>query len=291
MGLLLLLFFALRQPLTIRHYTIGTAKLTESVRFALFSDLHGTWYGKRQERILCVLQREKPDLLLLPGDMLDEKKPWDAGLSLLSQIPSFGPCFFVTGNHEYKTGHVDKIKKTLQGLGITVLEGSGTKVSIKNQTIWLNGIDDRFINRKENFSHCPQKETPLQHARERAKEKKPFIGGLWQKQIENCQQTKDPEHFCVLLSHRPEQVTEYKKTGFDLIVCGHAHGGQIRIPGLLNGLFAPNQGFFPAFAGGLYKFETATMVVSRGLVKNHLPRVFNPPEICILDIVPQEENI
>jgi len=71
-------------------------------------------------------------------------------------------------------------------------------------------------------------------------------------------------------------------------VSGHAHGGQIRIPGLLNGLYAPDQGFLPEYAGGVYDLGSSTMIVSRGLAKSFIPRIFNPPEIVLISLEPTE---
>ena len=92
--------------------------------------------------------------------------------------------------------------------------------------------------------------------------------------------------FTVLMAHRPELSDKYAAAGFDLVVSGHAHGGQVRIPGLLNGLYAPNQGLFPSYAGGEYRIGEMTLVVSRGLAREstRLPRVFNRPELVIIEL-------
>ena len=97
---------------------------------------------------------------------------------------------------------------------------------------------------------------------------------------------KSDEDFSVLLFHRPENPEEYASLGFDLVLSGHAHGGQWRIPGILNGIYAPHQGFFPKYAGGRYEIENTVMIVSRGLAKesNAVPRIFNRPEIVVIDI-------
>ena len=107
--------------------------------------------------------------------------------------------------------------------------------------------------------------------------------------IEKCAEEADSGNFNVLLAHYPEQIEYYRSFGkFDLILSGHAHGGQWRIPGILNGLYAPNQGLFPEYAGGRYDFEDSVMIVSRGLsrTKEIIPRIFNNPELVIIDIVP-----
>ena len=90
----------------------------------------------------------------------------------------------------------------------------------------------------------------------------------------------------ILLSHRPEYAELYALCGFDLAISGHAHGGQVRFPLFLNGLYAPNQGWFPQYAGGVYTIGDTHMIVSRGLMIDDLPRVFNPPELVIVTIAP-----
>jgi len=94
--------------------------------------------------------------------------------------------------------------------------------------------------------------------------------------------------YSILLSHRPERVEAYHSSGFDLVVAGHAHGGQVRIPGILNGLYAPNQGFYPKYADGRYALGETLMIVGRGLSRSGLPRVFNPPELVIIDVEPAD---
>ena len=96
----------------------------------------------------------------------------------------------------------------------------------------------------------------------------------------------DENVFTILLSHRPEYCKTYMKYTFDLVLCGHAHGGQWRIPGILNGLYAPHQGIVPKYAGGRYDSEDMTMIVSRGLAKEttRIPRIFNRPELVVIDV-------
>jgi len=100
--------------------------------------------------------------------------------------------------------------------------------------------------------------------------------------------TYEPElmkGYKILLSHRPEHIHTYMNYDFDLILSGHSHGGQIRIPWLLNGLYCPNQGFLPKYAGGHYRIDATDFIVSRGLsFRKTLPRVMNPPEVVVITI-------
>lgn len=76
----------------------------------------------------------------------------------------------------------------------------------------------------------------------------------------------------------------YLEYPFDLILSGHTHGGQVRLP-FINGLYAPNQGIFPRYGGGLYKHNETTHIISRGLsVMRFPPRIGNPPELVIITL-------
>ena len=97
------------------------------------------------------------------------------------------------------------------------------------------------------------------------------------------------QDFTLLVSHRPERIEDYAKYPFDLVLAGHAHGGQWCLPFLINGVYAPNQGVFPKYAGGMYARGDMHMIVSRGLAREstRIPRFYNRPELVVVDILPQ----
>jgi len=115
-----------------------------------------------------------------------------------------------------------------------------------------------------------------------------IFAGNWQEQFDACKAEVGDGIYSILLSHRPELTEKYKDSGFDLVVAGHAHGGQVRIPGIINGLLAPNQGYFPKYAGGRYDMGETVMIVNRGLQKDSIPRVFNPPDLVIVSLKPEK---
>ena len=149
--------------------------------------------------------------------------------------------------------------------GVTVLAGTWGDLTVRGQAIRVFGVDD-----PEGFEAAPGEAVPAG----------------WLEQWETCRAGLEEGMVSVLLSHRPELTELYRGSGFDLVVSGHAHGGQVRVPLLLNGLYAPNQGFFPQYAGGLYDLDGTALAVSRGLSISRLPRVFNPPEAVVIDLVP-----
>jgi len=264
-----LLTVALWNGLVVRRYVLSSKKLSNPVRLIILSDLHSSMYGKNQSLLLAKIRELKPDLVFLVGDIVDDKRPQEGALQLLEAIAPEYPCFYVTGNHEFWSGRADNIKNMIRSFGIEVLEGDCKTVTVGGQRIQVCGVDDPDGFEQENFFGQE-------------------ISSGWDEQFESCKNQLNADTFSILLSHRPERVSYYAGSDFDLVVSGHAHGGQIRIPGLLNGLYAPNQGFLPTYAGGIYDLDSSRMIVSRGLAKSFIPRIFNPPEIVLISLEPGE---
>ncbi len=240
--------------LTLREYRFKTDKLTGGVKIAFVSDLHGTEFGEYNSRLVEMIKQSEPDLVFLGGDIFDRKDHIEQGKSLISQLTPFYPVYGVMGNHEYYTSGYDpvEIKRIYRELGVTLLENGHTTLELDGGNINICGAD-------------------------------PFVGDAhWQ---ENTVEGADRDNYTVVINHRPDQWTEFTDKDVDLMLSGHAHGGQWRVPGLINGVLAPNQGFFPKYAGGLYEFEDGmNLVVSRGLALSRVPRVYNPPELVVIKI-------
>jgi len=254
---------ALRENLAVRHDELRSDKIISPVKLAVITDLHSTFYGKKQEKLLCTVREEKTDAVLFIGDIVDDRMPMCGANRLFAGLGRHFPCYYVSGNHEFRSGKIDAIKKKIRRYGITVLEGDAARLRIGMQNILIAGVDDPAGFSKNN----------------------PYG---WQKQLQNCisaAAANGNDIYRILLCHRPERNEVYAASGFGLILCGHAHGGQVRIPYLLNGLYAPNQGLFPKYAGGCYELgQDVSMIVSRGLCRNELPRVFNLPELVIVEL-------
>ena len=250
----ILLPIALSQRLEVDVYTIASPKVQNQVTLAVATDLHDSFFGKDQRELIAAIRAENPDALLLVGDMCETPDEMDGVRALVEGLVGELPILYTTGNHECQGSEDKQIKAALREMGATVLEGD----SVELGGIRIAGTDD-----------------PLCLTR-----------ADWQAQLEACR--AQDETFTVLMAHRPDRADSYA-TGFDLVVSGHAHGGQICIPGLLDGLWAPNQGWFPEYTSGLYPLEEGQLAVSRGLCKSAIPRLFNRPELGILLIVPEEE--
>lgn len=246
-------------------YAVKTDKVDKKVRIALLTDLHGCWYGKQQKNLIKAVERAKADVVLLGGDIFDDEVPYEKSEITVEQLAKKYPCYYVTGNHEYWSNDIDSILEIVEKCGVKTLSGTCDTIELQGETICICGIDD------------PDVDTYT----------KDGIG--LKEQLEKAEKAADQEHFTVLLSHRPELAEMYQKYKFDLVLSGHAHGGQWRIPGILNGLFAPNQGILPKYAGGRYDFEGQTLIVSRGLARESTlaPRIFNRPELVIIELGPE----
>ena len=250
--LAVLLPLALSQRLEVESYAIRSPKVQEEVTLAVATDLHGSFYGEDQRELVAAIRAETPDALLLVGDMCESADEMDGVCALIEGLNGEIPVLYTSGNHERRSGEDEEIKSALREMGATVLEGE----SLSLGGIRIAGTDDPL--------NMPETD--------------------WQAQLEACR--AQDESFTVLMAHRPERVDDYA-TGFDLVVSGHVHGGQVRLPGLIDGLWAPNQGWFPEYTSGLYPLEEGQLAVSRGLCRNTLPRVFNRPELMILHILPE----
>ncbi len=259
-ALFLLVRFALYDGLVVRTYEVTTPLVSSAHTFVLISDLHATFYGENQEVLAAKIAKLAPEAVFLTGDIAHDHRDFDGVDALFSQLNGRFPLYYVTGNHERWLGFTDDIHALMRSYGVTVLDGDCPPVWLADGEILLYGVDDPLFY-EEVANYCLD---------------------LERTDVSN-------EVFDLLLAHRPEFYDIYRKYGYDLILSGHAHGGQVRIPFLLNGLYAPNQGYFPELAGGLYADENGqTMIVSRGLMKDDLPRIFNPPEVCVVRILPED---
>lgn len=262
--LVILTLIALDERLILRTYTVASPKLTAEVRLAVVTDFHSS---DNADDVVAMVASCAPDAVLLVGDMFDDdtqNRPTERTLSLMRQLSAQYPCYYVSGNHEAWTGEMDALYQQTEKTGVTVLRMSSGVLTVRGQRIALCGIPDPY---EMVFSGAPDTEEQLRQALEDV----------------------DSADFTVLLAHRPELLAKYAQFPLDLVVSGHAHGGQVRIPRVLNGLYAPNQGWFPKLAGGAYTQDGTTLIVSRGLaVRTWLPRIFNRPEVVLVRCVPAE---
>ena len=252
--------------LTVRYYTARSEKINNPVRIALITDLHSCRYGEKQQKLIGAIEAEDPDLVLMSGDIFDNDMSTENSEIFLREIIKKFPCYFAIGNHECKEGKEDHDYKMsiLNRYGIPVLSGQVETVNVNGSDINICGVDD-----------------PTVYTFEPEGDEEKFY-----EQLQTVRELSQNGNYSVLLAHRPDLFAWYSECGFDLVLSGHAHGGQWIIPGFLNGVLAPNQGLFPKLAGGEYRNGGTTMIVSRGLAREStlVPRFYNRPELVIVDL-------
>ncbi len=263
------------QTLKIARYGLRAEGLSSPVRVALITDLHSCAYGDGQRELLDAVDAEAPDLILLGGDIFDDVLPDDRAAAFLRGICDRYPCYYVTGNHEFWSGAAGFAEKMaiLEDCGIPRLSGETATVEVNGSRITVCGVDDPDA-WSDRYGFAGQSD------------------GSFQAQVARVAAQKEDGTYTILLTHRPELLDVYSQYGFDLVLAGHAHGGQWRIPGILNGLYAPNQGLFPAYAGGRYEKDGTVMIVSRGLAREstRVPRWYNRPELVMVELQPDSGN-
>lgn len=245
-------------------YTIRSPELPDvfdGYRIAQVSDLHNAEFGDRNQRLLEMLREAEPDMIAMTGDLIDSQKTDLAvALAFAKEAVQIAPCYYVLGNHEARVSEYPELKAGLENAGVTVLDDAQVKIETSGESITVIGVND-----------------PSFHA--------DYLTGdaavIDQKLSELA--TEDTG-FTILLSHRPELFDTYVSHDIDLVLSGHAHGGQFRLP-LIGGLVAPNQGLFPKYDDGLYSEGNTNMIVSRGLGNSIIPfRFNNRPEVVLIEL-------
>lgn len=231
----------------------------EGFKIAHVSDLHNAVFGRKNERLLSLIRAAEPDIIAITGDLIDSRHTdIDSALAFVEAAAEIAPVYYVTGNHESRLDF-DEIEPRLIAAGARVLRNEAEDIGRGGERIRLAGIDDPSFIRTGGT------------AEERAAAELEQLGD-------------GGGTFTVLLAHRPELVEVYAEYGAGLVLSGHAHGGQVRLP-LLGGLYAPGQGLLPEYDSGLYSLGETQMVVSRGLGNSVAPlRVNNRPELVIVTL-------
>ena len=240
----------------------------DGLRIAQVSDLHNAAFGENNEEILNLLRQAQPDIIAITGDLIDSRNTdIRIALAFVREAVKIAPCYYVTGNHEQRIAQYETLEQGMLEAGVTVLRNDSRVLERNGESIRIMGVDD-----------CTFYAGTDGNAQVRAMEK----------EIVRMQS----DAYTVLLAHRPELAVVYDRYDLDLVLCGHAHGGQIRLP-FIGGLFAPDQGFFPKYTKGVYELQDLTMVVSAGLGNSIFPlRFCNRPEIVVVTLkgVTQEKT-
>lgn len=257
------LIFALswygNKALVVTYYEYENGAKTqgmEGYRIVHLSDLHNALFGRENSRLLEMVRNQNPNVIMITGDLVDANRTnVKVAVQLADKLTQIAPVYYVTGNHEswLEESKPEKFKELMTGLekaGVTILDNEIATVDTGKAVYNIIGLDDNDL-----------------------------MNGTLASLVENTSK----EVLNVTLAHEPQYIRRYSEDGANLVLSGHAHGGQFRIPGV-GGVYAPSEGFLPQYSEGKHEVNSATMVVSRGLGNSSFPiRIFNRPEIVCID--------
>lgn len=265
--LLALFFWTLWQntALQVNSFAVSSRRVPQSFdgfRIAHVSDLHNAVFGEDNEVLLQLLAEAEPDVIAITGDIADSRHTdINAAVSFAQQAAQIAPCYYVTGNHEAWLENSDReqLEQGLSAAGVITLRDSEVKIERGSDYISLVGVDDPLYAAEYDGAGARMEPAELSD----------LAGG---------------DSFTVLLSHRPEYFEQYAASDIDLVLCGHVHGGQFRLP-FVGGLVSPDIGLFPKYDAGEFTENGTTMIVSRGIGNSVIPLRFNnPPEIVLIQL-------
>ena len=241
--------------ITVSPYEIENPKLPvefDGYKIAQISDLHNRNWG---EKLLDPLRKEKPDLIVITGDLTDSRhEDFDLVLKFLKEALKIAPVYYVTGNHEAWMENYPVLAEKMEKTGVQMLDDKAVFLEKGDARVNLIGLADPDFTERDSSVH----------------------EAIIEKKMESLIKK---DEYNLVLCHRPELFSAYEAGGADLVLTGHAHGGQIRLP-FLGAVYAPNQGFFPRYTAGVYRSGGTDMVVSRGLGNSVLSvRFNNTPEL------------
>lgn len=236
----------------VKEYTVEINNLPQAFEgFTILqvSDLHGKLYGNKQKDLLEIIHNLDFHMVAFTGDLDSKYRPnSEPGVELISGLKN-KPIYFVPGNHDWATGY--NFRESLVRMGVNILENRAEKFSLEGEHIWIVGVDDPYSGRAQ-----------LDKALENVSDHQPRI----------------------LLAHAPEIYPVAIQQNIDLVLVGHTHGGQIRMP-YLGALVVPGQGLLPDLDYGLYSNQATTMIINAGLGESVIPIRFNiQPELVLVKL-------
>lgn len=260
-----------RRELSLTHYTVET-ELTEPIRILQLTDLHSHSFGENNENLIQLVLQQKPDLICMTGDMVDRESENEAVVcDLIRRLSSHFPVCYCFGNHEmsYMESNGTSMTPLLEEAGAVVLDTSYLDITIREQPIRIGGYHGYYRQPGMLTSNEEQ----------------------FRKELDFAVSFEDTDLFKLLLCHVPTPWVDWEyvnKYPVDLVLSGHYHGGQIRLP-VLGPLYAPYVGLFPDYTEGLFEGTEATCILSRGLGSSPgIPRLNNLPEVVVIDLIPEK---
>ncbi len=251
----------------------------DGFRIIQLSDMHNCVYGNEADDLIKKVNQNKPDIIVITGDSFDSRRrQYFDSLDIIRKLPAICPVYLVTGNHEELSPDLKEIfLSEIRQAGVKILDGETVEITKNDASIYISGVSDytSFAVEMNLLVKALDKNLDC--------EELDAMKNAFKEKVDSFSENK-PKGFNILLSHRPEMNEVYSENSFDLVFCGHAHGGQFRIPPV-GAIYSPGQGFLPKFSEGPHLFGNTTMIVSRGLGNSSFPiRINNRPEIVVCEL-------
>lgn len=244
------------EHLELTRYTVENAKLPQSFsgfKIVQLSDFHG---AENVSDIVQTVRSQKPDIIALTGDFITDEGDLPAVKSLVSLLTDIAPVYFISGNHDFASGKIAELSDILSDAGVKYLKNECAELKRGDERIILAGVED-----PNSWADLEPPDGFLQRVR-----------------------AQYPDDYIVLLGHRNYWMQQYPNLPVQLILCGHAHGGIVRIPGV-GGVLGTDRTLFPDYDAGMFNNGSYTMIVSRGIGNSiSIPRILNRPEIVSVEL-------
>ena len=251
------------------HYIIESEKIPadfDGFRIVQVSDFHAS----AVPGIIEEIRGENPDIIVSTGDLVHDKGSYEPGVLLCERLMSIAPVYAVTGNHDLRRADYAKFQSALDGTGAVTLHDESVPLRRNDAEIMLSGIEDPFSEDGKTIE---------------------------QNVHSSIDKLPETEAYHIVLFHRANHMDLLKNHGFDLVLAGHLHGGQIRLPNG-RGVCSPKSSWgsgspmlFPKYFGGHYKYLSMDMIVNRGIGNPMIiPRLFNRPELTVIILKHKEKK-
>lgn len=240
----------------ITNFEIESKKVSKPLKIVHLSDLHDKQFGKDNKTLIDKVKQQGPDIIVFTGDLIDyQTSNFTNCINTLSELNKLVQVYYIPGNHEYRSGKSKLIFKMLEQENIEVLNFTTKSIKVNGENIDIIGMTES-VNSNEAIN-------------------------------EKLSVFEKSSNFKIVLSHFPENFPRYYcNYDVDLVLSGHAHGGQFNIP-FIGGIYAPGQGFFPKYYKGIHSENGVDLIVNRGLGNSKIPlRIFNYPEIVVIYLKP-----
>lgn len=265
-----------RKQLQVCNYHLRSKKINGPIKMVMLADLHSKEHGKGNEKLLHLIKKENPDLIMIAGDMFvgNMEDDCSVALDLLRSLKEIGPVYYGLGNHEDRTKEYTKdwenskyhwYEEQVKEMGIHVLDNESERVSVKGEMFQITGLTapTQYF---EKFNH---KIMPVDT-------------------VSNLVGSSHTEAYQILLAHNPVHLESYMEWGADLSLSGHLHGGIIRLP-ILGGLITPQVKVLPRFSAGMYEQDGKAGIITRGLGEHTVNlRFYNLPELSVIHLGPMK---